>query len=71
MLYSDPPRDPTAPEFPIWMPDDSAQPGEVAMPAWPVWRDVAGSAYLKIDATPEVRHNYVTTWEDPDADHST
>jgi len=63
--------DPTAPQFPIWMPDDSAQPGEVPLPAWPVWQDIAGSAYLKIDSAPEVRHNYVTTWEDPEADHST
>jgi len=58
--------DPTSPEFPIRLPDTSRNPTSEVMPAWPLWKD-DNMHYLKIDENPELRSDYITTWEDPDS----
>merc|ERR1712000_78437 len=60
--------DPTSPEFPIRLPDTSKTPTSDVLPAWPVWKD-EDMHYLKIDPTPELRRDYITTWEDPESKH--
>jgi len=58
--------DPTSSKFPIRIPDPSHHPSHEVLPTWPVWNDDSSMTYLKIDAVPELRHNYIATWEDPD-----
>jgi len=60
--------DPTSPEFPIRLPDTSKTPTSDVLPSWPVWKD-EDMHYLKIDPTPELRRDYITTWEDPESKH--
>jgi len=62
--------DPTSPEFPISIPDASG-PNPINLDPWPLWNDETNQQYLKIDQVPEVRHNFIATWEDPDAGQPT
>lgn len=60
--------DPSDSRFPIRVPDETGQSTE-EMPYWQVWKD-HNMHYLKIDSKPELRSNYIGTWEDPDFGHS-
>merc|ERR1712055_561781 len=59
--------DPTAQEFPIQVPDVENHHSKDTIPAWPIWKDKTSQVYLKIDANPVLRDDYITTWEDPDS----
>merc|ERR1711910_271077 len=62
---------PTAPEFPISIPTEGPNPSPINLDPWPLWKDETDHQYLKIDQVPEVRHNFIATWEDPDAGQPT
>merc|ERR1712192_195449 len=49
--------DPTSPEFPISIPDESVIPSQINLDPWPLWKGETDHQYLKIDQVPEVRHN--------------
>ena len=51
-------RDPTSPEFPISIPDDSGNPSQINIDPWPLWKDETALQYLKIDQVPEVIHSW-------------
>ena len=51
-------RDPTSPEFPISIPDDSGNPSQINIDPWPLWKDETALQYLKIDQVPEVIYSW-------------
>jgi len=59
---------PTAPEFPILLPDETGQSTET-MPAWPLWKDEDSpdiKKYIVLDESPRIKANYIATWEHPE-----